>query len=75
MKQTIKHKIINIVGYTAIGLIIVILSVMTYVYFQHKQYKTQRLENNATYPKSWSDYNHPRCHEGNFFSTLFKTEK
>jgi len=67
--------LINIVGYTAIGLSIVILSVMAYVYFQHQQYKTQRLENNATYPKSWSSYSHPRCYDGDFWSTLFNKEK
>ena len=70
-----KQKLINIVGYTFIALNIVAVSIITYTYFQHRQYKEQRLENNGTYPKSWSNINHPRCHEGNFWSTLFNNEK
>lgn len=66
-----KQKLINIVGFIFIGLNITAVVIMAYVYFQHRQYKEERLENNGTYIKSLGNINHPRCHEGNFWSSLF----
>ena len=70
-----KQKLINIIGFVFIGLNIVAVSTMTYVYYQHQQYKKQRSENNVTYPKSWSNTNHRTCHEDNIWSAFFNKEK
>lgn len=70
-----KQKIINILGVVFIGLNIIAVSVLTFAYFHHQKYKNLRLENNKTFPKTFSNYSNPRCNEGNFFSTLFDTEK
>lgn len=70
-----KQKIINVLGFVVIGLNILLISAMAYVYYQHQHYKELRLENNTTYPKYWKNMSHHRCHESNIWDYVFNDEK